>query len=676
MVSFNRIFALVFLSFILTACGGDDGDGPVCPNNVPCELINDNAAPTAAVTYEVSLSVTDAEGNEISSISSVNPGKLVANVSGITESVIVSFESTLGELPIATAVTDDEGNASVVIYAGSELGAGSVTASLVSGEQDTAIIVIGATNLEMGSGDPLQSGVAEVSTSSLSAGGTASVSVMIVDEQGEPFKEAIDVFFSSGCSLLSTPLADISSPVMLVKGVATSTYLAKGCVGDDVINISANAGGINLFATGSINVLAAEKGSIVFVSATPSNIGILGSGRDESSTVMFKVLDTNGNPVSNAVVNFELNTEVGGLKIQPETASTNGSGIVQTIVTSGTVATPVRVTASIANTNPLLSSQSSTLVVSTGIPDQDSFSLSAEILNAEGWSYDGEQVQITARLADAFNNLAPDGTAVAFVTEGGSIGPSCFTMSGECSVTWTSQNPRPENGRATITATAIGEESFPDSNGNGRFDADEMTAFLATDVAGRSNDMDEAFNDYNEDGIFNVGGLEELIDFDGDGVFTPRDGLYNGVLCSDPVHSGCADGVSDSKSINVRGSLVLIMSGSSAFGSDITVLDSANDNGDKVLDLYGKETGQVSLIIKDLNGQQMPAGTKVEFSSTAGSVVSKSSFVWPSTNEPGGLSFGVLVKGEDTPNTGALLIEVQTPNGVDTLVTTIPITIH
>ncbi|MCG9729008.1 hypothetical protein L1D44_04005 [Shewanella sp. Isolate13] len=676
MVSFNRIIALVFLSFVLTACGGDDGDGPVCPNNVPCELINDNAAPTATVTYEVSLSVTDAEGNEISSISSVNPGKLVANVSGITEPVIVTFGSTLGELPITTAVTDDEGNASVVIYAGSELGAGSVTASLVSGEQDTAIIVIGATNLEMGSGDPLQSGVAEVSTDSLSAGGTASVSVMIVDEQGQPFMEAIDVFFSSGCSLLSTPLAEMSSPVMLVKGVATSTYLAKGCVGDDTINISANAGGINLFATGSINVLAAEKGSIVFVSATPTNIGILGSGRDESSTVLFKVLDTNGNPVSNAAVNFALNTEVGGLKIQPTQASTNGSGIVQTIVTSGTVATPVRVTATIDSSDPLLSSQSSTLVVSTGIPDQNSFSLSAEILNPEGWSYDGEQVKITARLADAFNNLAPDGTAVSFVTEGGAIGSSCFTENGECSVTWTSQHPRPLNGRATVTATAIGEESFPDSNGNGRFDAAEMTAFLAQDVAGRSNDMDEAFNDYNEDGVFNEDGLEELIDFNGDGAFTARDQLYNGVLCSEPAHSGCADGISNSKSINVRGSLVLIMSGSTAYGSDIIVIDSSSDNGDGVLDLYGKETGQVSLTIKDLNDQQMPAGTKVNISATAGTVVSKSSFVWPSTNAPGGLSFGILVKGEDAVNSGALLIEVETPNGVDTLVATIPINTH
>jgi hypothetical protein len=44
-------------------------------------------------------------------------------------------------------------------------------------------------------------------------------------------------------------------------------------------------------------------------------------------------------------------------------------------------------------------------------------------------------------------------------------------------------------GRATITATAIGEESFPDLNGNGRFDASEVTAFLCNDISGDNYDL-------------------------------------------------------------------------------------------------------------------------------------------------------------------------------------------
>ncbi|GIU20722.1 hypothetical protein [Shewanella sp. MBTL60-007] len=671
MVSFNRIFALVFLSFILTACGGDDGDGPVCPNNVPCELINDNAAPTAAVVYEVSLSVTDAEGNEISSISSVNPGKLVANVSGITEPVIVTFGSTLGELPITTAVTDDEGNASVVIYAGSDLGAGTVTASLVSGEQDTAIIVIGATNLEMGSGDPLQPGVAEVSTDSLSAGGTASVSVMIVDEQGQPFNEPVDVYFTSACAGLSTPLAQLDSPVLLVDGIATSTYIAKGCAGDDRISVKATVAGLDLIASATINVLEAKEGSISFVSAEPSLISIKTTGGRETSVVKFQVFDTSGNPVTNKAVSFKLNNEMGGTYLSDEHGITDNTGMVQTVVNSGTVATTVRVFATVDGSDPQLITQSSKLIISTGIPDQDSFTLAVKTLNPEAYDIVGVEVPVSVFLADAFNNFAPDGTAVYFTTEGGAIDDSCFTIDGKCSVIWRSQNPWPRDGRSTITAYALGEESFPDSNGNGRFDAEEIALFLSVGVDGKPYDMDEAFNDYNENGIYEQGNLEELIDFNIDGQFTPRDGLYNGVLCHESNLSAC----SDDKSIHIRDSVVITVSDSTAVASNIVVIDSENNNGDQVLELVNTGIGQVSLNITDQRGQQMPFGSEVSFTSTVGEVLGQSSFSWPNTNAEGGQNYGVAVKGGTEAATGELVVKVTTPSGVETVVARVAIVI-
>ena len=59
----------------------------------------------------------------------------------------------------------------------------------------------------------------------------------------------------------------------------------------------------------------------------------------ESSVVKFKVLDKNGNVVANQNVKFALNTTVGGVKIDPLQATTDNSGIVQTVVTTGTVAT-------------------------------------------------------------------------------------------------------------------------------------------------------------------------------------------------------------------------------------------------------------------------------------------------------------------------------------------------
>ena len=673
---------------------------------------------------QVSLVLTDAAGNAIESINTLSPGKLTATVSGLSKSVIVTFDSPIGDLPVKTAVTNAQGKATVDIYAGSSLGAGEATASLSTNETGSTIVVVGATNVVMGSGTPFVQGVASVSTADLSAGGTATVSVLIQDDQGNPFTQPVDVNFSSTCATKSPAQAVISSPVSSSNGVATSTYRAQGCVGEDQINVTANAGGISLSAVGTINVLQADVGSIVFVSASPENVSILGTGGDESSVVQFKVLDKNNNVVTNQNVLFELNTEIGGVKIDPLQATTDNSGLVQTVVTTGTVATSLRVTATVDNgSTPAISSQSSQLIVSTGIPDQDSFSLSSTILNAEGWDVDGTEVTVVARMADAFNNPVPDGTTVSFTTEGGSIEDACQTLNGACSVKWTSQLPRPEGetilngagqmfrnpnadlafdstlgiygniygqkygGRATVTATAIGEESFPDLNGNGRFDAAEASEFLSgTDVTGQAFDLNDAFNDYNEDGIFNPqqtggqsgGSLEKLVDFNSNGVFDLKDGKYNGVLCSDPVHSACADGTSDSKSLFVRRSLVIVMSGSTAYATEsnnIVIADSTGTHTGGSIQIIGKGSATATFTISDLHNQQMPAGTIVRFATSAGSVVSTSEYTWPSTNYNGGRQFTATLKGEDQPNTGVFIVEVESPGGLITQVVSIGVAI-
>lgn len=586
----------------------------------------------------VTLALVNAQGEPTDTITASKPGKVIASIDGISTPLIVTFTSTVGDIPINTAITDANNQASVDIYAAGELGAGTVTASIESGESGRVLLVVGSSTVQMGSGDPFVEGVADISLSQISAGGTTVVTVEIIDDQGALFTEPVDVNFSSGCTSQTTPSATLSSPITTSNGVATSTYLAKGCVGDDPINVTANAGGINLSATASVNVLPADVGSIEFVSASPENISILGTGSQggsESSVVVFRVLDTNANPVNNQVVNFELNTDVGGVSLNPASATTNNEGLVQTVINSGTVATSVRVKANIDGSDPLISSQSSLLVISTGIPDQDSFSLSATTVNPEAWNVDGTEVEVTARLADAFNNPVPDGTAISFTTEGGSIDPSCVTTNGACTVTWRSQQPRPEGfqlgqgiyalhppetensmgqkfgGRATILATAIGEESFPDLNGNARFDAEEMTAFAGTNISGNPYDLKEAFVDHNEDGFYNPdatehaaaladtsrdsgnnsGDLEEFADFNVDGVFSQNDGKYNGVLCSIPAHDGC----SDEKSLNVRGSLTLVMSGSSAYACITDTSDNTSSTANLIRVDQGLNGGTVTV---------------------------------------------------------------------------------
>jgi hypothetical protein len=189
--------------------------------------------------------------------------------------------------------------------------------------------------------------------------------------------------------------------------------------------------------------------------------------------VVFQLVDSTGNPVANQEVDFTLSTSVGGITLIPASGKTDGSGMVSTVVSSGTVHTSAVVTASLPAGSNVPDAQSSALIVSTGIPTQNNFSLSAASYNVEAYEHDGVTDVISVYLADRFNNPVPDGTAVAFTTDGGQIQPSCLTTGGTCTVTWTSADPRPQPptsskpGRVAILAYAVGEESFHDTNSDG-----------------------------------------------------------------------------------------------------------------------------------------------------------------------------------------------------------------
>lgn len=689
--SFSLKKLLVLSSFItislIVGCGG--ASDPF--NNSTTNPGGGTSVPDITISLQL---VSQSTGAATGTVTSSNPARVIATVSGATSAVIVTFTTDVANIPVPTAITDANNQATVDLIAGSTLGAGTVTATVDGAESANIVYAVGATNVEMGSGNPFTENVAEIGTAQISAGGTTTVSVTIIDDTGAVFLEPVDVNFSSACTTAGT--STMSSPVTTVNGVASSTYLAQGCVGDDGISVTANAGGINLSATGTVNVLGADAGSVEFVSATPENIAIQGAGGiggSESSTIVFRVRDTNGNPVNGQLVNFELNTGQGGIELNPASATTNSEGTVQTVINSGTVATSVRVTATIDSSSPSISTQSSNLVVSTGIPDQDSFTLSAETFNPEAWRFDRQEVDITATLSDAFNNPVPDGTAVSFTTEGGSIDSSCTTIAGTCTVVWLSANPRPEGeelpiiggvqvpvpaglgqkygGRVTILATAIGEESFPDTNSNGRYDSSEEAGFAGNNISGLPYDLDEAFVDHNEDGVFNPaiaggetgGELETSLDFNNNGAYDENDSQYNGVLC------GTAANCSTTQSTNVRASLQLVMSDSGAnFLTHSTIdfpYDAATET-DNTVSLVGESSGSATIYIADFHNQQMPAGTTVTFTAGAGSIVGTSSFTWPSSSSLSVRTFSVSIKGATTAKTGTLLIEVETPEGLIT----------
>ena len=398
---------------------------------------------------------------------------------------------------------------------------------------------------------------------------------------------------------------------------------------------------------------SATASVLSFVSSDPTTIalkGTGGSGRSENSVVKFKLLDEFGQPVDGGTVNFELTTTVGGLSLTTASAQTGSDGQASTIVKAGNTATTVRVRATHdIDANTSVQTLSGELSVSTGLPDQNSFSISASLFNPEAWSNDGEEVSITIRAADHFNNPVPDGTTVFFTAEGGAIDPSCATSSGSCSVTWRSQAPRPvdgvvtNSGRVTVLATVIGEESFTNV-GDSFFTAADEVYWVAAD-----DDLSEAFLDNNEDGGFDIG-AEEFRDINSNDRFDSGNGIFNGTLCLD---ADAAKGICSNDLVEVRDSLVLAMSASSA-----TFTFSPTS-----VDLVTNASQSVQITVADTNGNSMPGNTTIVAETSNGTLVGATSFTIL-TNTISPYTFSVLVDREETANsktTGVLTITVTTP---------------
>ena len=342
-------------------------------------------------------------------------------------------------------------------------------------------------------------------------------------------------------------------------------------------------------------------------------------------------------------VSFALNTSVGGIALAPASATSANDGTVQTVVSSGTAHTSVRVTASIAS--PALTTQSGILAVTTGLPASNAFSIAVSCPNVEAANIDGIVVPVTVRLADRYNNPAPDGTAIAFSTNGGHIGGNCTTPSsatspgdGTCSVNWISAEPRPtpastpptlRTDRVTILATAIGEESFNDVNGNGYYDPGEPFT-----------DLGEPYRDDNENNMYDVG--EDFLDFNHNGQRDAPSGKFVGITCT-----GSTPGSTCSSSTLAIGAQAKIIMSS---GSPDKVQP---PSGTTLANSSKGGTNNYGFLFQDANLNPLPAGTTISAAvvGTGLTVNAPTSFTVPCTTNPTGyaLAFGISHCGSRKP---------------------------
>lgn len=482
----------------------------------------------------------------------------------------------------------------------------------------------------------------------ISAGATTGFDVALVDENDNRITTPTPVTFTTTC--VTNGEATIDETVTTINGVASATFEDLSCAGatgnTDQVVATVVINNVTATITREITILPEDIGAISFVSATPTSIVLSGTGGQNNASVsslLFQVNGELGNPLAQQEVSFSLNTTAGGLSLDPASGLTNSSGQVSTRVTAGTVPTPVRVTASVqSGDGQSIQTQSDLLSVNTGLPDQNSFTVSASTLNPEAANISGQTVTITARLADAFNNPVPNGTTVNFTTESGRIDATCQTGqnetgqidptagdTGTCSVTWESQLPISEDHRSTLLAYAIGHETLFDANGNNAYDDSDGGPILDGTDSGRGIsqygqtgfvDHSEAWLDIDEDRFRD--GFEPFIPFNDNGIFDPADGLFNGPQCNSETRCD-----PNARSIHIRRSLVLITSSSTALwrvyagsiansGNIVATNDSSvtitNPNAsENQYTLADNTTETFTLVYYDTAGQILAAGTQL-----------------------------------------------------------------
>ncbi|MGC4076785.1 MAG: hypothetical protein QM702_07065 [Rubrivivax sp.] len=448
----------------LAACGGGSSNSKA-PDN--------GGDGTASITVSLSSST----------VTAASPATVTAKLKTATgkaaSGVVVNFSTTNGNgsLSAESALSDEDGVATVTLSPASSTTAGADTV-VATAQIGTSTVTASKGFSLVATNSNITGFTADSGTSSSAPVSAYGQTVLSVALGGVSTTAPATVSLNSTCvaagkaTISPASVTTTTSPVLF-------TYKDNGCGATlSTDTVTASISGTTISSTLAMFISSPEANNIVFVSATPETIYLQGSGLTTSSNVVFQVNDRNNSPLPNQVVTLSLTTFTGGLTIQggqtPVTRTSDSSGRVSVLVNSGTVPTPVRVTAALASG---VSTVSSNLAVAVGLPSQLNFSLSQATMNIEGYNIDGTTNSYTIYAADRSGNPVPAGTTISFWAEGGQIASSSQTRLNNAiastTVSFVSQAPRPADGRVTVVAYALGEESFIDLNGNNVWDIGE-----------------------------------------------------------------------------------------------------------------------------------------------------------------------------------------------------------
>jgi hypothetical protein len=329
----------------------------------------------------------------------------------------------------------------------------------------------------------------------VSLNGNSTIIASIYDSEQNPVSSGVEVYFSS--SMPGTTIT--SSATTNQQGRALAAFTAGNSTGFTTITVSCGTIEKELFI--QIEPLS-SVGSIEYISSGQKVLGVKGSGLTEAVELSFIVKDTLGNPVEDGIeVRFFL-LGVSGDEYLSYDYDYTQDGMVNTFLNSGRVSGTVAVLARVELDDILLETTSRELAIHSGLPDADSFSISASTYNLAGMVWDGLTADISVRMADQFGNPVPEGTLVYFTIETGSITAVAGTdATGLAKATLTSFEPKPIDGFVTVMAYTVGQEGYTDNNSDGIYDDGVDTFWVLF------QDIPEPYRDDNGNGVYDVGEL-------------------------------------------------------------------------------------------------------------------------------------------------------------------------
>lgn len=529
-----RAIGILLLATVAVACGGDENQRPTTRKTTRTGGTGSGGSTTTAtgvVVVDLKADKNTAQvGQDINLTAEIwlDTGR----TKPVTDGTLVDFARTGTAAALNVGQMATSGGRAAVRLNGLQVGSVTVVATALG--VSSSLLSLSFTQASGGGSTP------QVSTILVTPIGKTFVTVYDAASTNDEVDLLIRAIDNAGAYMANVTLTVSASAGSLSRskvttdanGSATVRYTAG--IKAETVTITVADGSTR--GTVELDVGPGAPVLIEVADPQPAQIGIRGSGAQESSIITFRIKDRYGNPVSDdTVVTFALSPAVGGATVQPTTTKTNG-GIVSPVINAGTISGQVSLIATLPAVGRQVSSGKVTIF--GGRPSADRFELVFQPgkLVMSGFTISGLTNEMTIFVADRYGNPPVPGTRVYVSCEAGICGANTtdgipLDENGQGTFVYYTAHSNalyyhgpgtqvtfpspiglqhrwpvlgdPRNGYANIIAMVVGEGGYIDLNANGIFDGADVPV----------NDPPEPFLDRNYDGVYSPG-LDQFRDYD------------------------------------------------------------------------------------------------------------------------------------------------------------------